>query len=158
MEVVRSLVIVGLLVLTTVAFASVGAWVVAGILGLITLGGLFSGAVVHPAQLRAAVRPAQVMRADATAISRRKQAWLMLHDPEGKELVMELRSKRMARHLGGGTVPITVAGKVEAGGWVVAQALQYTIWPASKLQVGLPPGAEPQKERGGGPSWRDRMR
>jgi hypothetical protein len=156
MEIARSTVIVGLLVLTTVAFAFVGAWIVAIILGLITLGGLFSGAVVHPAQLRAALRPQDVVRVDATAITRRKQAWLMVRNADGQELVMELRSKRLARHLGGGTVPVTVAGKVEAGGWVVAQALRYTIWPASKLQVGTPAGASP--EQGEGRTWGDRMR
>lgn len=158
MEIVRSLVIVALLVLTTAAFAFVHAWVVAALLALVTIGGLFSGAVVHPAQLRAALRPKQVTRTDATAITRRKQAWLMIRDPEGQELVMELRSRRLARQLGGGSLPVTVAGTFEPGGWVVVQALRYTIWPASKLQKGLPRGAEPEKGRTDNRSFRDRMR
>src|SRR6185436_4634551 len=103
--------------------------------------GLFSGAVLHPKQISAAMRPDAVTLASATPVTRHKQAWLMLDDKSGTSYAVELRTRRIARSIGAQTIPVTVAGNLEVGGWVVVRTLSLTVWPASKVQAGMPAGA-----------------
>src|SRR5947207_3242215 len=91
--------------------------------------------------MTAAVRPSAVNHAAATPVTRHKQAWLMLDDKSGRTLAVELRSRRIARGIGAQTIPVIVAGNLEPGGWVVVQTLSLTIWPASKIEEGMPAGA-----------------
>ena len=152
MEVVRSgLIVLGLLG-ATILFYAVGAWVIGTIILVIAVLGIFSGAILHPRQLKAAMRPTAVSYASATPVSRGKQSWLMLDDKSGRELSVELRSRRLARSIGNQSVPVTVAGPLEPRSWVVVQTISMTIWPASKVSEGMPSGArhETKEPRG----WR----
>src|SRR5262249_25022276 len=124
-----------------VLFAWIHAWVIAGILLVVALASMVTGAVVHPTQLRRAMRPRAIHHARATPLFRHKQAWLQIDDGSGRELVVEIRSRRLARQLGQTTLTVIVAGPVEPGEWVVVQAGAMTIWPANKVEARIPLGA-----------------
>ena len=157
-ELIRSGAILIGLVGATVLFLLVGAWIVGAIVGVITILGMFSGAVIHPKQLAAALRPSHVTQVMATPVTRRKQAWLMLGpQTEDRSLAVELRSRRIARGIGAQTIPVTIAGDLKVGGWVVVRTMSLTIWPASKVEEGLPPGASYDAKKMSGMSWRDIM-
>ena len=156
-ELIRSGAILAGLIGATLLFLLVHAWVIAIIIGLITIFGAFSGAVLHPRQMSAAMRPSAVNHASATPVTRHKQAWLMLDDKSGRSLAVELRSRRIARGIGAQTIPAMVAGDLAPGGWVVVQTLSLTIWPASKVEEGMPAGATADPKRLSRTSWRDMM-
>ena len=156
-ELIRSGAILAGLLGATVLFLLVHAWIIGIIIGLITIFGAFSGAVLHPKQMAAAMRPSAVNYASATPVTRHKQAWLMLDDQSGRTLAVELRSRRIARGIGTQTIPVTVAGTLQPGGWVVVQTLSLTIWPASKVEEGMPVGASADARKLSRTTWRDLM-
>ena len=157
-ELIRSGAILIGLVGAAVLFAVVHAWVVAIIIAVITVLGAFSGAVLHPRQLSLAMRPRAVTFATATPVTRHKQAWLMLDDKSGRTLSVELRTRRIARSIGAQTIPVTVAGHIEPGRWVVVQTMSMTIWPAGKVEEGMPRGASFDEKRLTRTNWRDMLR
>jgi hypothetical protein len=156
-ELLRSgAILVGMLAAAAI-FLAIGAWVIALIIATVTVLGAICGAVIHPKQLMTAMHPKSVRHASATPVSRHKQAWLMLDDKSGRELAVELRSRRIARSIGAQTIPVTVAGALEPGSWVVVQTLGLTIWPVGKVEEGMPRGASHDLKRMRA-SWRDMMR
>jgi disulfide bond formation protein DsbB len=157
-EVLRSGLILGGLLGATLLFAFVHAWIIAGIIFVITILGAISGAVVHPKQLTSAMRPKAVGMASATPVARYKQTWLLLDDKSGRTLAVELRSRRLAKSIGQQTVPVTIAGQLDPGEWIVVQTMSMTIWPASKVEEGMPRGASYDLRRLSRTTWRDMMR
>src|SRR4051795_3292957 len=157
LELARSgLLLVGLVAAAALFFA-VGAWVIGIIITVITVLGAVSGAVLHPKQLVTAMHPKSVCHASATPVARHKQAWLMLDDNSNRTLAVQLRSRRVARSIGDQSIPVTVAGSLEPGSWIVIQTLSMTLWPASKVQEGMPRGASYNVKSGARSSWRDMM-
>jgi hypothetical protein len=157
-ELLRSGLIIGGLLGATLLFAIVDAWIIAGIILVITILGAMSGAVLHPRQLTSAMRPKSVSVASATPVARHKQAWLMLDDKSGRTLAVELRSRRFAKSIGQQSVPVTIAGQLDPGQWIVVQTMSMTIWPASKVEEGMPRGASYDLKRMTRSTWRDMMK
>ena len=154
LELARSAFLLVGLVGAALLFFIAGAWVIGIIITIVAVLGAVSGAVVHPKQLATAMHPKSVSHASATPVARHKQAWLMLGDDSGRELAVELRARRLALSIGSQTIPVTVAGPLEPGSWIIVQTLGMTLWPASKVLEGMPKGAS-YDLRGARASWRD---
>jgi hypothetical protein len=140
-EVARSGILLLGLVGAAVLFALVHAWVIAVIVAIVAVVAMFSGAVVHPAQLLTARRPAAATKATAQPVYRHKQVWLKLEAPGAPPMAVEMRSRKLAHTLGGHPFPVEVLGTYATGERVVIQANKLTIWPVAKMGP-VPPNVD----------------
>ena len=131
----------GGLLATTLLFLIDRAWLVAAVVGLVTVACIATGAIGSPHQVAAALAPQHVTTVEAAVWQSKNRPWLVLGPDDPTTPAVELRSRGKAKQMAARHFPVKVAGRLEPGHYVVLQVGQVTLWPAGKVRDGLSKGA-----------------